>query len=155
VVAFLTALAVTVLGTALIFLYGARRPVGQPITWAEGMLGAVYVYGLMILAYGILPNQWLQWTSNELNWRPDAIGIPTGPLPFKGHTLFADGITFFGRGQLLVSKETVRDIVAALIYVVVLGANIALWAVWQKRGKKKDVPAIATSTYGRPLVKKV
>ncbi len=71
--------------------------------------------------------------------------------------LFGDGITFFGRGRVLISKETIRDILAANIYIVFLGAQIKIWADWQNRGKKAEakLKAIPTSsTYGRPLVKK-
>ncbi|HET7718791.1 MAG TPA: hypothetical protein VFK43_02410 [Acidimicrobiales bacterium] len=148
-VAFITSIIVLVVGTALVMLVGSRRPVGTPLTWAEAMLGAVAVFALFVLAYGIVPNQWLLWADNELKWRADAIGIPS---PFG--TLFEDGITFFGRGRVLVTKQAIRDIVATVIYVVMLGANIWLWSVWQKRGQRKDTPAIETSTFGRPLVRK-
>ena len=36
-----------------------------------------------------------------------------------------------------------------------LGAQIALWAMWQKRGQAKPSTEVATSDFGRPLVRKV
>ena len=39
-----------------------------------------------------------------------------------------------------------------LIYGFYLSAHVALWAVWQNRGKKAPAE-VQTSTYGRPLVK--
>lgn len=155
-VAFLTSVALLIAGVATAVAVGKRRPVGKPLTWGEGMLAGVFVFGLFLLAYAVVPNQWLLWADNELNWRPDAIGIPMGPLPFGGkdHTLFENGIEFFGRGRILVTKQTVRDVIVTLIYVVMLGANIALWSWWNRRGKKKEVPVVATSTFGRPLVRR-
>jgi len=49
-----------------------------------------------------------------------------------------------------------RDLIAVLIYVVFLGGQMALWAWWQKRGKKAEAAAQIepTSDYGRPLVRK-
>ena len=53
---------------------------------------------------------------------------------------------------------TIRDIAAVLIYVVLLGAQIALWVWWQNRGKRaaaaESAQATVTSEYGRPLVRK-
>jgi len=38
--------------------------------------------------------------------------------------------------------------------VYYFGLIIFLWKVWQGRGDTKPTTEIATSTYGRPLVKK-
>ena len=40
------------------------------------------------------------------------------------------------------------------IYVFFVGLNVFMWGWWQKRGKKVASTEVATSTYGRPLVKK-
>ena len=49
-------------------------------------------------------------------------------------------------------------IVAVLIYVVFLVAQVAIWIWWQNRGKRaaaaETAKATATSEYGRPLVRK-
>src|SRR5947208_1767005 len=82
----------------------SRRPPGTPLTWAEAIVGASLVFGVLLLAYGVVPNQWLQWADNQLHWRQDAYGIPTGPLPFHHHVLFEHGITFFGgHGRVLIT----------------------------------------------------
>ena len=47
-----------VLSTVLAFLaipYAKRRPKGTPISWGEAMLAAVYVFGTMFLAFGVVP----------------------------------------------------------------------------------------------------
>src|SRR5947208_2931805 len=43
-VAFFVSLAITVVGTAIIWRVGQRRPPGTPLTWGEAMAGAVFVF---------------------------------------------------------------------------------------------------------------
>lgn len=131
---------VVVLGlSGAIIAYGRRRPVGTPLTWGEAMAAAVVVFFVLFMAYGVAPHQWLSWADNELGWRKDRIVFGPGDivktaLPFT------------------VTYQTIRDIIAAGIYIVFLGAQIALWAVWQNRGKQKP-KEIETSAFGRPLVR--
>ena len=42
-----------------------------------------------------------------------------------------------GTGRILINYQAIRDIVAAVIYIVFLGGQMCLWSVWQKRGRKK------------------
>jgi hypothetical protein len=170
VVAFLGSLLALVVLVAAVFAYGSRRPVGTPVTWGEAIVGAAVVFWIFFLAYGIVPHSFLSWADGKtLNWRSDSRGIPLGPfgslLPSKTNNsflsaernvMFPDGITFGGRGRVIVSKQSIRDIVAATIYIVFLGANMKLWKLWQNRGKKAAAKAAIepVSAYGRPLVKK-
>lgn len=147
-----------------------RRPAGTPLTWGEAMVAAMYVFGLMFLAYGVIPHQWLQWADKELKWRPDTFGIPLGPLGKgdgslfklfgnKNNVLIEDGLKFpflSGGGRILINKQHIRDVIATVIYVVMLGFQIAVWSVWQKRGKAKAAQAgiEKASAYGRPLIKR-
>jgi hypothetical protein len=161
------ALVVTV---GAIWAYGKKRPLGTPLTWGEAMVAGLVLFWVFVLAYGIVPDTFLKWANgNTLNWRSDIKGIPIGPLgrltPEKWdnqyfshgqNVLFPDGITFFGRGKVTVTKQTVRDIIAATLYIIFLGVHGFLWAGWQRRGKKAaELKALETSsTYGRPLVRK-
>jgi hypothetical protein len=164
VVAFVVSVIVTIAGTGLVFVYARRRPVGTPLTWGEAMIGALFVFALMFIAYGIMPHHWLAYADNDLQWRKDKIGIPAGPLGLlfghaendwvsnSGNVFFANGVPLLN-GHLTISAEAIRDIVAVGIYGIALGAQIAVWSAWQSRGKErpKEIP---TSAYGRPLVKK-
>lgn len=51
-----------------------------------------------------------------------------------------------------VSYQAVRDVIAAVIYIVFLLVQGFLWTWWQRRGvvKPKQIPR---SAYGRPLLK--
>lgn len=135
-VAFICTLLVGFAGVAGVFLYGRRRPVGAPLSWGEAMAGAVVAMFMFMWWYAVIPHQWLTWAGSELGWRKDAIVLePSSWQP------------------LTISKQTLRDLVAVLIYGVGIGLQIGLWAYWNDRGKKKpaEIPA---SRYGRPLVRK-
>ena len=150
-VAFVTSLLITALMCVVVFVVGRTRPPGKPLTWGEAAVAAVFVFGLLLLLYGIVPNQWLLWADNELGWRKDSFGIPN---PF-GKSLFEDGISWpGGRGRILISKEVIRDVIAATIYIVGLVGQIAAWKWWQSRGERTPKTEMARSAYGRPLIRK-
>jgi hypothetical protein len=108
------------------------------------MVAAVYVFLVMFWAYGVVPHLWLAWADGDLHMAPNRFfAVP--------HYKKA-GATFKWPLPITVSYQTLRDLVVVGIYLVVFGANIALWPFWQNRGKKKPV-AVAKSDYGRPLVR--
>ncbi len=150
-VALITALLIGIALTALVIPFAKRRPVGTPLTWGEAMVASVYTFFLFIWFYGIIPHLWLTWADNELNWRPDKLLFGPGDI-IKPQA-------YGGWFPMTVSYQTIRDIIAVLIYVVFLGAQIALWVWWQKRDKRAAAAAAASvevvsSDYGRPLVRK-
>ena len=126
-----------------IFMWLKARPKSElPATWAQSMLGAVAVFGLFLLVYGVVPHEWLTWCDSKLGLRSDKIELSTRPVKITG--------------------QTIRDVVAALLYIVFLGINTWMWTAWQKRGtaKPKAAPAAATpepagtSAFSRPVTKK-
>ena len=135
-VAFITTLLVGVAGVLAVFVYGRRRPIGAPLSWGQGMAGATFAMFMFMWWYAIIPHVWLTWSSNELGWTVDKILFrPTGNQP------------------LTISYQTVRDIVAVVIYGVGIGIHVGLWAWWNDRAKQRPVE-IPASRYGRPLVRK-
>jgi hypothetical protein len=149
VVAFVGSVLVSIVMTLAILWEMRRRPVGTPLTWGEAMFAATYVFFLMFWVYGVVPHSWLAWADNELGWRSDAYLLgpsSTSSIPILENLPFN------------VSKQAVRDIVATLIYVVYLGGQIALFAMWQGRGdaaaRKQKALEERTTAYGRPLARK-
>jgi hypothetical protein len=123
-------------GVAAVLLYGRRRPIGAPLSWGEAMGAAVFAMFLFLWWYGVIPHQWLTYAEGELSWRPDELIVrPTGNVP------------------ITISKKTLADIIAVVIYGVGIALHVGLWALWNDRGKAKpkEIPA---SRYGRPLVRK-
>jgi predicted secreted protein len=143
--AFLTALIATLVLSLAIIPYGKRRPVGAPFSWGEAMLASTYIFGVLFLAFGILPHQWIDHADKDLGWSKDKIIYGPGGI-LKPESAG-------GWNPITLQYEAVRDIVAVLIHAALFGLYIYLAIWWQKRGevKPKELP---TSTYGRPLVKK-
>ncbi len=162
--AFLTAIVVSLLMAGAIVWEGKRRPPGTKLTWGEAMLAALFIFALLLMIYGVVPDRWLRYADSELKWRTDKIGIPMGPM---GHFLYdtlhigsnknviaPKGIKFFGRGKIVISANTVENVIATLIYGVGVAGQIMMIRWWQSRGKKPQPAALEkTSAYGRPLVK--
>ena len=143
--AFLTALIATLVLSLAIIPYGKRRSVGAPFSWGEAMLASTYIFGVLFLAFGILPHQWIDHADKNLGWRKDMLLLG----PFDILKPKASG----GQFPFTISYEALRDIVVVVIHVIFIGILIALGAWWQKRGQAVT-KEIETSPYGRPLVKK-
>jgi len=147
VVAFVASWLVVVALVALIVPMAKRRPVGTPLSWGESMAASVYVFFLMFWCYGMVPHLWLTWAGNELGWRPDNLIVgPGGILKAQKSG---------GWNPVILNYQIIRDVIAVLLYAIFLGGNMWLWAWSQNRAKRMaTVPAVVTSDYGRPLVKK-
>jgi lysylphosphatidylglycerol synthetase-like protein (DUF2156 family) len=119
------------------------RAPDRETTWAEAMVGAVVVFTLMTLAYGVIPHEWLTFANSYLNMSSDQfVSWPLERLIKLPYSAF-------------------RDIIATLIYVVAIGANLVLWTKWQARLTPAPAPAegeaatvVRTSRFGRPLKSK-
>ena len=148
-VAFLVSFAVLVAGAGFGLFVGSKRPPGTPVTWGEAFVAGTYVFAMMLLAYGIVPHQWLSFADNELLWRSDKLLIGVSG---SGVKLGAAAKTMGGTGRILVTFQALRDMIAAVIYIVFLSGQVWLWAVWQKRGRKKPEVERA-SVFGRPLLR--
>jgi hypothetical protein len=135
-VAFISTLVVGILGVVAALLFSRRRPVGAPLSWGEAMAAAVYTMFMFLWWFAIIPHQWLTYGGAVLHWTPDRLLVrPTGVQP------------------LTISYETLRDIIAVIIYGVGIGLWVTIWAFWNDRGKKAPAP-VPASRYGRPLVRK-
>ena len=148
--------------SAVCVVVARRRPAGARLSWGEAFGAGIYLYTVMFVAYGVVPHQWLAWADNTLKWRSDTIGIPLGPLGggiLKGHLgiqkgrLFPNGIPL-PNGVFIVTAQVLRDIIAAGLYIVILGVQLYAWLWWQKRHKKQAATPELLSAYGRPLVRK-
>jgi len=143
--AFLVSLIATLVLSLAIIPYGKRRPVGAPFSWGEAMLASTYLFGVLFLAFGIVPHQFIDHADKDLGWSKDKIIF--GPFDILKPESAG------GWNPITLQYEAVRDIVVVLIHAVLFVLYIYLAVWWQKRGdvKPKELP---TSTYGRPLVKK-
>ena len=125
------------------YLYKRPKP-NRAATWAECMTGAVGVFGLMTLAYAVIPHEFITFSDKYLQW-------DTTKFVFQSH----QDIFFLPvHWPFTMDKRSVRDIIVVLIYVIFFGLNLKLFVDWQKRGTEPAAAAAAkprTSRFGRPL----
>jgi hypothetical protein len=147
--ALVTSIVVSVLMSVLTYAYARRRPVGTPVTWGEAMVGAIWVFFLAFLVYGVVPHQWLTLAENEWSFRADRIVVGPGEIlkPQSQGGWFPFNITY----------RAISDTVAVILYGIFLVAQIVMWLQWQDRDKRAEAKAKAalsvTSSFGRPLIK--
>lgn len=139
-VAFTGALIVMFILVGIVVLYSKRRPADKYLTWGEAAAASVFTTFGLFWAFGVVPHQWLTYAGSELAMRSDAI------LAGPGSTGLAQW------SPIVISKQTIADLICVGIYGMAFTLTLVLWAVWQKRGQKKS-DEVETSTYGRPLVK--
>ena len=151
-VAFICSILILIGVVAITMRVGNKRPVGAPLSWGEAMAAGTFSFFGMFVAYGLVPHLWLTWADSELKWRPDVLVSNYEIRP--GFTLaFLAPVEDGGVIPMSINMQTIRDLIAVLLYVALLVGQVALWAWWQDRGKKPST-GLVTSDYGRPLVRK-
>ena len=127
-------------GIALAFLYEKK------MTWARAAIGAFLFTGLMIILFGVIPNEWLTYTQAEWEWTDQKLWIQ---IPDS----------WIGGNDVNISAAAFKDIVSGTYVLVVTGGVAAAMIAWQKRDEiranreKKKASAENVSVYGRPLQK--
>ena len=150
-VAFVCSILILVGVVAIAMRVGRTRPVGAPLTWGEAMAAGTFTFFGMFVAYGLVPHLWLTWADSELKWRPDVL---LAEYPWLGVKLgFLLPQDKGGAFPMTISMQTLRDLLAVVLYIILLGGQMWLWGWWQKRGTKPSTELV-TSDYGRPLVKR-
>ncbi len=145
--AFVLSWIISVLLIAGILEYARRRPIDAKLSWGEANIWAFYVFLLLFWIYGVVPHQWLTFASNDLSWRADRELIgPTGLGFTNGEGILQWALPF------KLNYLVVGDLIVVVMYGLALVANVALWSIWQNRGKEAP-PEIETSTYGRPILR--
>jgi hypothetical protein len=144
--AFLVSLIAATLLTLVAIPYGKRRPRGTPVSWGEAMLAATYAFGVMFLAFGVVPHQWIAHADADLGWNRTYIVYGPGGI-LKPQSAG-------GWNPITLQYQAIRDIVVVILHVYFFGLLIFIWNWWQKRGADTTTRELETSTYGRPLVKR-
>ncbi len=89
------------------------------------MVGAVGVFAMMTLAYAVIPHEWITFADKYLQWDTTKFVVQSGQK-----------IIFFNF-PFNITMKAIRDIIVVGIYIVFFGLNLALFAMWQKRGQEK------------------
>lgn len=127
-------------GVALAYLYEKK------MTWARSAVGGGLFTGLMMILFGVIPNEWLTYTQAVWEWTDQKIWveIPT---------------SLIGGNEVNLSAAVFKDVVSGTYSVVALGAVAVAMIRWQKRDEIRAAKEKAkgaeenVSVYGRPLQK--
>ncbi len=168
---FIVSLVVMGLSIGVYHWYEKRTPLDKRFTWGEAMIAATYVFYMFFWIYGVVPHFWLQWADSGLQWRADVIlqgphipGISNSIDVFDdaGNLIGSEGLGVIASQQdggwfpFRIPYLVIRDIVAVLIHIVLLGANIWYWNHWQTRAARAEAvekQVEAPSEFGRPLIR--
>ena len=123
-------------GITLAFLYG------RTMTWARASLGAALFTALMLILFGIIPNQWLTLAQGEWEWTSAKIFVT---LP--------DWLVL--NNEVAISYEVVKDGILQGYVVNLLVVIVVAMYQWQEREKRRAAgpPPKPVSAYGRPVTK--
>jgi multidrug transporter EmrE-like cation transporter len=135
----------TVIGLIIGFYLLSKPKSDRPVTWAQAMLGAIGMFALFMLCYGIVPSEWITFSDKYLQWN-------TTKFVFQSH----QKIWFLPvKYPFDMNAQAIRDIIVVLIYAVFFGLTLKLISDWQKRGTEpaKSAPPAESrlSRFGRPL----
>ena len=87
------------------------------------------------------------YADNELGWRIDKLLVGPTNLGFTN----GEGIIAWAL-PMDITYLVLRDIIAVTIYGLFLAGNMAMWSLWQSRGKLPPTE-VEQTRYGRPLVR--
>lgn len=120
-------------GLTFAFIYNRK------LTWARAMLGALLFTSLMMIIFGIIPNQMLTLFQATLDWSPQRIFLTIPPILVLNNVIE-------------ISYGTLKDvIVAGYASTMLLVVPIAMYQ-YQERAKRAEQPKpTPVSAYGRPL----
>jgi hypothetical protein len=136
-------IALFVIGLIIIFALMRRPKPERPSTWAECIAGAVGVFAMMTLAYGVIPHEWITFSDKYLQW-------DTTVFVFRSNQKM---LFFPWNWPFNFDKHNIRDIIVTVIYGIAIGLNTVLFVQWQKRGQEQPEQAETPkkSRFGRPL----
>ena len=73
--ALITSIVITTLMIAGVIGYGKRRPIDRQTSWGEAMLGSAFVFMLLLMVFGVVPDRWVRLTDNEWGWSVEKMPV--------------------------------------------------------------------------------
>lgn len=131
-------------GGSQMMLAGAamRWVLNEKMTWARAAFAAWISWIEMVLIFGIVPSEWLNFSQTDLDWSKEKIFVTVPSFLVLGN-------------ELKISMAAIKDSIA-IGWDVVLLTGVALFAVkTQQLGKARPPVPKKTkiSPYGRPLAR--
>ena len=115
----------------------------QRMTWARAVFAAFITWLELVIIFGMVPSEWLNYAQTDLDWSSQRIAFVVPPVLVLGNTVE-------------ISYAVLKDSISMGYHLVMLGVA-AVFAL-QLQKMKQGRPASAEkpqkkSPYGRPLVR--
>jgi hypothetical protein len=112
----------------------------RKMTWNTAMLGALLFSGLMLIIFGVIPNQFLTLTQATLEWTPQKIFVTIPPFLVLGN-------------DISISYAALKDILLqGFVGTMLISVPVAMYQIQERSKKAKNTPPpTPVSEYGRPL----
>ena len=111
----------------------------RPLTWARATIGGTLFVSLMLIIFGIIPNQWLTLTQATLEWTPQ-------------RTFFVLPSGLVLNNEVSISYAALKDAIAGGYSFVMLVLVAVVMVRWQDHRKRAEEPKPQpVSDYGRPM----
>lgn len=111
----------------------------RPMTWARAALGATLFAALMLIIFGIIPNEFLTVTQSTLEWTPQKVFV-----------VLPSGLVL--NNEVAISYAALKDMISGGYSLgAFIGVAVFMWW-WQGRQQRADEPKpTPVSAYGRPM----
>jgi len=126
------------IGCGLAFRLTKKTKRAEPSTWAQTILGAMFVWAMMALGYGTIPHEWATFGNSYLNFNTATF------LMHKNRLIHFD-----------ITRSVVTDIGVTVIYGIAVVLQVWLFVRWQKRPAIDAEPVAQTdeTRTGGPLAR--
>ena len=104
------------IGSAIGYRMTKKPKPAEPATWAQTILGALAVWGMMALGYGSIPHEWVTFANSYLNFNTATF------IMHKNRIIHFD-----------IPRSVVSDVGLTVIYGAVLVLQVKMFSLWQKR----------------------
>lgn len=113
----------------------------KPSTWARAAVGAFIAWIELVILFGIVPSEWLNFSQTDLDMSPAKVA-----LTFPRWLVLGNDVA--------ISQAAVKDSVSMGYHLVLLGLGAVLAYKLQDLGKPMAAEPEPVSPYGRPLLRK-
>lgn len=132
-----------VLGSSQLMVIGGLFlwVLNKPSTWARAAVGAFIAWIELVVLFGIVPSEWLNFSQTDLDMSPAKIALTLPRWLVLGN-------------EVSISQAAVKDSVSMGYHLVMLGLGAVLAYKLQDLGKPVPAEPEPISPYGRPLLRK-
>ncbi len=113
----------------------------QKMTWARATVAAFLTWVELVVFFGIVPSEWLNFSQTDLDMSPAKIALKIPSWLVLGN-------------DVALSQAAIKDSISMGYHLVMLGLGAVLAYKLQDIGKPAPPAPEPVSPYGRPLVTK-